>query len=472
MATKIFEIKGEDWMKGFAYQNTLAYGGLFRQAANFDPFKRMGAMSPTAVPVQDTGVPVAKTVRYIASGQSGGTNYLYSYADDGSASYLYRTNATSGVTSDESSSITSTTNARGAMVYGGYLLYARTTTIRSCLINLSTNVEILTGLTDAEHPFTIGADLNIYFPNGNSIGKINYSTGLAATTGNSTAVFSLEASMTIRHLVNDGRYLVIMADNGGTSSSGKVNCVVAYWDMTSSTLTQRFDFLGNGLTGGVLMDSTVYVFGKDFLYVTNVGTSPKVIYNFLGSFTNISLYPTSPAQISQQGNSIFWGTSSGAIYAYGSYVSGTKKIFYHPYTLEAACSAFIQTGVIPYGATTGSKLYGIGFAPATNQSVTLSSSLALLPQPYRFEWAKITTRAALASGDTMTFSINPSVGYIVANDTFTFAADGAKRTKVFKATGGGVLNFDEFYFTLSSCNVVIEKLEIWGTPIDPQQQII
>ena len=461
-------------MKGLSYQTTMQYGGLFSRAGNFDPFKRTGSMSPTPVPAEVGAAQISKVIRYIAPGQVSGTNFMFGWADDGSDPALYKTNSQTGATTDESANVTTTSSkARGAIVYGGYLLYARNTEIRSVLVGMTGDTQILTtNVTSAEHPFTIGADLNIYFPNGNYVGKIDHTTGLAATTGNDAQAFAMEPDMNIRHLVNDGRYLVIIADNAGQSTDGNVNCVVAYWDMSSTTLVQRFDFQDSGLTAGVLTGNGILVFGKDYLYITSVSTFPRSIMPFIGSFATTAA-PTSPAQVSKQGDMVYWA-SGIKVYGYGNIVSGAPKIFFQPYTFNAPVAAFIQTGIIPYGSTTGSDFFGVGISPATNQTATIATSQITLPVPFKFEWARITMRSKLSSGVTVGFTLNcqGGAGAITGESTFSFAAHGAKQTHVFRPSGGGATTdfFDEFSMTLSS-NETVEKIEIWGTRGDDQQEI-
>ena len=477
---KILEIRGEDWFKGLSYQSGLPYGGIFQSATNFDPFGAVGRMKPTTTPVQDTGTPVASNIRYMASGQESGTNYIYSWADTGGTPSLWRTNLNTGATTDQSSTITATSSsARGLIVYGGYLIYARETEIKSVILpGLGTNEQILTtGVTTGlEHVFTIGADLNIYFTNGNSIGKLINGTGFrnAGIASNSATYFSLEAGMTIRHLVNDGRYLVIIADNAGASTAGgKVNCMIGFWDYTSTTLTQRFDFQETGLVGGVFMDGAIYVFGKNYLYVTNISTFPKSIFSFTTGST-ITTAPTSPAQISQQGNSILWASGTG-IYGYGSLISGSKKIFYNPYTFPASVTAFMSMilagGLFVYGGTTGSKLYNT--LSGSTAIASIVTSQVPLPQPFRFDWAKIVTRLPLSSGESITFSVNSQagVGAITGDSTFSYANQSEKQTYIFGPSGGGSAKkyFEEFYMTLLS-NTSIERIELWGTRLDSKQQ--
>jgi hypothetical protein len=482
MSEKILEIRGEDWMKGLSYNTTLPYGGLFQSATNFDPFRGTGIMIPSFTPLRVGDAQVTKVIQYQTTVEISGSRFLFSWAgnDSSVAPALYKTLILNGVTTDESSSITATnSSARGLATTGGFLVYARDTEIRSCLLDLSTNVQILTtDVTSAEHPFTTGWDGNLYFPNGNYVGKINVTTGLAATTGNDARAFALEANMTVRHLVNDGRYLVIMADTGVATPNSQTtnNCMVGFWDLTSGSLAQRFDFFDGGLVGGAFMDGAIYVLGVQFMYVTNVGMFPKAIQNF--SNTRSSLYLGSANRAStifKQGNSIYWGSSS-SIFAYGSLVAGAKKVFYNPYVFNATVSSFIFAGALPCGATTGSQLFEIGIAPATNATVSILTANIPLPMPYKFDWAKITSRLTLASGDTMSFTLGSqsNTSVVTGTSTFSFAADGAKQTKIFKTSGNSTSLssfFEELVMTITS-NFSIEKIEVWGTKGDPQRQNI
>lgn len=475
MIEKILEIRGDDWMKGMSYQTTLQYGGIFSQAANFDPFKRIGIMSPTVVPAAVGAAQITKTIKYIAPAQVSGTNFIFSWADNGSSPSLYKTNLQSGVTTDESSNVTVTSSsARGITAFGGYIIYARNTEIRSVTTALTGDTQILTtNVTSVEHPFTIGADKNLYFANGNYVGKINGETGLAATTGNDAQYFKLPEGMMIRDMVNDGRYLCIIADDAGTSTAGKVNCMVGYWDYSSDDFTTRYDFLANGVTAAALLDGAIYVLGKDYMYITSVNTEPRSIFSFLGTTSSINSAPNGRSSVSVQGNSMYWA-SGAKIYAYGSLVSGTKKFFYQPYTFDNTVTAFIQTGVVPFGATTNDELFAVGLAPATAATASLLTSNIILPRPYKLEYARVTMLTDLASGESVSFYMQnrSGAGSITGTSTFSFANEGAKQTHIFRTESNtqGFQFFDEFKIGIDS-NAPIEKIEIFGSRGGNQLQV-
>src|SRR5207249_3506376 len=97
----------------------------------------------------------------------------------------------SAVTDISSSIETGSNTARGAIMWKGKFIYLKNLRARSWNLNV-TDTDILTGLTTGvPHDPCIGADGNLYIPNGNEVAKCIINTG---TTGNlASGVFTLDS---------------------------------------------------------------------------------------------------------------------------------------------------------------------------------------------------------------------------------------------------------------------------------------
>ncbi|HUC20463.1 MAG TPA: hypothetical protein VMR98_03145, partial [Candidatus Polarisedimenticolaceae bacterium] len=307
-----------------------------------DPFEMAGMMCP---PLTASIVSLGATPKYLTPINILGTAYWYVHCD----TKLYRVlndspYTATDVTAQVSTTDGATTGIRGAALWKGKYIYSTATKIFSndLPVLAASEVTILNGVSSSlvDHRFTTGADGNLYFTDVGSVGRI---TNTAGTSGNTFAAVTFsDASMVVRHLVNDGRYLVILADNnGGTAPTSygslptnRSRCQVLFWDMVKGNFEQIWELDDSYLIGGIHQDGAIYIFGSDNLYVCNIATPPRSILNFKGNST-ITAKPTSPSQITRGRGSIYWtdgNTTSGQIYAYGSLIPGTPKIFYQPYT--------------------------------------------------------------------------------------------------------------------------------------------
>jgi hypothetical protein len=397
---------------------------------------------------------------------------MYLYCGEGNTA-LFEMNLVTYAITDRSSQITtSATGAKGAFSYKGYFVYALATSVRARQIPVTggTDTEILTGLTSGEHPFAIGADLNLYFPNGNSIGKITNVTG---TSGNSTNVFSLESGMNIRAVKSDGRYLVIIADDRQANSSGvgAANCVVAYWDYASGTLTQRFDFKDPGMLALEILEGNAYVWGWDALYVSNIATFPKPIIPFRNSM--ITARPVLQSQVTVKNNSVLWVNGTipdiSSVYGYGSWLPGQPKILYNPFAgFSGKGSAINWNGSRLFVCTDAPKVY----TPHSNNKETsyINTPNIVLPAVYKPIMFKVTASDKLISGNSIyvaifTSQINQN---LVMDGTMSYTNDSAIQSKVFRPKiyipqmrdiGIGI-----------QTNTPVESIEVFGEELPQEYQ--
>ncbi len=487
---KIFELKMDDWMKGLSRQTSVAVDGLLSATSNFDPFEIAGMMQCSLAITVASNLSITSTPTILTPYQVAGSPKILVHTP----TKLYQVlDGSPFTTTDKTSSVVVTNGVRGAKIWKNRYVYSLDTETRSTALDLSGDVRILTGKSSdgIYHPLCVGADKNLYEGDFSNINKYTSATG---TAGNTASIIGLEDGMYVRHMVNDGRYLVILADNNPTGDyntvangtvppvpiDGKYRCQILFWDMIKSTFDQIYEFSDSYLVGGAYLDGGIYIFGGDNLYVCNIVTPPKAIFNFRSGST-ITEKPQNPYQIVQAKNSIYWcGQTNGRIYAYGSLFPGQKKIFYQPFAAQYTPTAITFNGSKFYVGTSGSDNFlQVSDTGSTRNTGSVTTAPIILPQPYIFHHVKVVMKDLLASGNSISIGMS-SIGAneeIFSTNTQTFTQLAAKQTIVFdKHMPGGdhtseAETFEDFQLIVSS-NKAVAKVEVWAIPVDPQGQIV
>lgn len=483
---KIFELNKNIWGSGIALQPSAQRGGLFYQASNFDPFEVLDIMQPSRAPVRYGNATVTKQINYFANFTQSNLPYLYGFAGLGTTTALYEIKGTDGTVTDVSAQIATTASARGCVIWYDNVsatrgfIYATDTTVRanSVPVALANDLEILTGLTSAEHKFEPGADGNLYFTNGNKVGKITSTTG---TAGNILDAFTFPAGYTIRDIANDGRYLVIIADNQtGTDQLGTYNCIIGYWDYASEQLTQRYNLQLNSVVAVQIMNGNAHVFSKEGIYICNVSAYPQILFPLNGTSSLVNSFPTKSSQVIKRGNDvILWGDgNSSKVYGYGSLGLGDKHIMFHPASVGAGnitalgVQGLSNTVTPIFIASSTPALYIQGIS-STRDTASLITTSIVLPQPFKLSYIRVVAREVLSSGQTMTLSMS-SQNYsklASSSQTFSFTADGAKQSKYFLPITDTIQMFNDFALSFTS-NFAIQSIEVWGEPLEGPNQSI
>lgn len=468
-------------MGGLAFQRTSQLGGLFYSATNFDPFENLGIWQPALASVNYNSVAITKQIQYFANYTTGNIAYTYAFAGSGATTALYSIKSTDGVITDESAQITTTASARGMAVWSDTasatrsLVYATDTTLRANAIPVASasDIEILTGLNSAEHVMCKGADGNLYVTNKNLLARVTSTTG---TSGNSANVFAFDQNLIIRDIANDGRYLVIIADDNAGSGLGTYNCMIAFWDYTSGSLTQRYDFKANGIISVKIMDGNAYVFSRSGLHVCNVSSFPRMVFPLSGNSSLTGIYPPSSRAVAMRGADVILWASGAQVYGYGSLGVGDKKIMFNPVTGSGTIVSLATQektssimNVLMGNSTPALHIQGIS---STKSTSAITTSTFTLPQPYKLDYIKIIARDKLASGESISVQINSIDGSGLPSNqqTFSYATHGAKQSKIFYPFEAQQQVFHEFYLVLESVKCDIQSIEIWGSPVSNQDQ--
>ncbi|MCK9371051.1 hypothetical protein M0R04_14160 [Candidatus Dojkabacteria bacterium] len=477
---KIFELKGEDFAKGLSYKSSFPVGGIWGSSSSFDPFEDYGYLI-TSLDYSNINTSTDTPIT-ITNWNESGTAKLYVHT----ATKLREVLAGSPYTaSDESAEIDVTSPVTGAILFQGRYIYAQATAIEifsnTLPVASASNVRIFNSggsNTQWYTPMCVGADKNLYFAHGD-IGKITNVTSADA----GVIAYNLEGNMYARDLINDGKYLVVVADNntsnqvGATPATGSYRCQVYFFDVNNgrSTADYIYEFTDSYVTSVRFLDGVVYIFGKDNLWACNSVTPPKVVFSF-NSTSTITEPPKTPFQVTQNTNSLFWcGVTNQKIYAFGSLVSGMKKIFYQPYSVGHTPSAITTNGTKFYVGTSGANdMLSILNTGSTRTLTSSQTASIFLPQPYRFAFAKVIMKSKLASGGQVYLGVTNNDGNISFATTKLYSTIGAKQSIIFNLendTTASVKEFNDFKLAVGS-NQTIAKVELWAYPVENYEQSI
>lgn len=479
---KIYEIKGEDFAKGLSYSTNFPIGGLYSSASVFNPFEDYGYYIPSLdAVVTDNTKTFTPTV--LTSFNSSGTAYIYCHTPTKLFSVL---DGSPYTTTDVSAEISVASPVVGAGLFKGrYIYVASAASVYSNVIPVAnaSNVEILASAATSEHwrPMCVAPDKNLYICDGGQIDQITNVTGTSSNTAN---YYSLESGMISRDVANEGHYLVVIADNNGShkissnGTTGNYRCQVLFYDVNNgrSTADYIYEFTDSYVTSVKVLDGAVYIFGKDNLWVCNSQTPPKAIFSFKGNST-ITQPPEKPFQVTIKGNSIHWVAEDNNTYAYGSMVSGQKKVFYSPYYTASNQYCITNNGSNFYIGCDGSnQMLRVTGTGSTRSLSTLATAKQFLPQSYKFAYVKVIMKAKLASGGSVYLGMTNSDGNITYATTKVYSTIGAKQIIRFdiendSSPNASVKEFNDFVLTVGS-NQAIARVEVYAYPIDNYGQTV
>lgn len=478
---KILELKGEDWSKTLSVQTGLALGGLFQSYTGADPFERVGFLQPSLSATELT-TPSTDAVKVITPLNISSTSVVLAHSN----SKLYKYLTTSPYTqTDLTASINVSANVAGALYWKGKYVYAQPTSLRSWDLS-STDVEILSGSysssLDVRH-LCIGADKNLYTTDYGSISKCVINTG---TSGNALDSFLIDSNHTGRSQINDGRFLVIFADDNTVATStrtvGTFSCRAYFWDMVKSTADVIWDFPGESyLIGAGILDGTILVFGYNGIWVCNAFTQPKMIASFLGNSTLVGRRPTTPYQIVSTPNAVYWadGSANGQfIYAYGHIPGSSKNYFYTPYQTHSssyAHTSLASTAGTLFTGVDAPKLYAHNVG-STRGNATVQTAPVSLGQPFRYGYGKVVLREPLTTGQGIDLRAYTASGTVISGtNSKTYSSVGAKKTFTFplKAESGSTSVMEDISILINpQAGAAVERVAIYAEPVQDANQTI
>jgi hypothetical protein len=481
MPQKILEIKGDDWRKGLSLQTKAMVSGIFQRAHGFNPFELANYFYPSLSATELTAP--ADSIKTLVSYQSGGVGYFLAQTNTKLYQYL---RASPYTRVDLSSKITVGT-VKGAIWYKDRYVYATEDgglgTVRASDLSAS-DLEIVAGVntTTVDRPMCVGADNSLYIGNGNAVSKV---VSVAGTAGNTLEIFTLESGMKVRELINDGRYLVILADNNVTIPANRVagefRCRVYFWDMSKATADVIWDIPDESyLIGGKFVNGVIQILAYNGLYECTIANPPSLIMD-QNTNASITAKPVNSFQITASKSSIYWadgGATGQNIYAYGKMPGQQGKIFYTPFishTSSYAHTAIAYSAGALIAAVDAPKLY-IHNVGSTRGNGTIITAPIVLDQPYGFVSAKVVLRSPLSSGQSIAFiAANANDTVISDTETKSYSASNTRKNLLFNLTpaSGSTSRFEDFYFTLTSVGgATVERVTIYANPSDDLDQTL
>ena len=263
-------------------------------------------------PAQQTSG-LATTPKFITNWNASGTQYLYVQTD----TKLYQVLTVSPYTvTDVTAQITPGTSVYGAIIWKGVYVYSTNNDIRANTFPVASgsDVQLKSGYngTMDYRALCIGADGNLYYGDTPMVGVLTSATG---TSGNTTN-HGIDNGYTVRDLVNDGRYLVIFADNNQQNNAnclvGNYSCKVYFWDMVQTDGNNRiiadaiYDFADSYIIGAKMTDNGIEMITYNGVYVLSSTTRPKMIRPFPITPNGRMGRPLNPSQIIFIKGSLYW----------------------------------------------------------------------------------------------------------------------------------------------------------------------
>ena len=483
---KILELKNEDWSKGISAQGNIPIGGLFQRLDGVDPFYNQGMAVPSLTPDEIT---TSVSPKFFTSYNSGGVDYVY-WAGGRTTKQILKDSPYTQV--DRSSEIvTIYSDFCGAIVWRGKYIYstpgngAHSNSIPLANANDTILINSWQYAIDCT-PMTIGADGNLYCGDGDRVHQLTNESG---TSGNSNYL-QIDTGFTVRDMINNGRYLVVLADNNVRLTAdrrvGNYRCRVYFWDMIKTTSDIIYDLDDSYLSAGEQLDGNIYFFGYNGLYVCNEATSPKMVRPFV-SYNGLSrAKPLTPYQLVKSKGSIYWIDGSnntlynGYVYAYGNPTNGLTKIFYKPHINsnggQTNAEYVLQVIGDQFWVGTAQPRIWVQNIGSTRGVATVTSLDKIFPQPYRYELTKVVLSQPLSSGQSVTCEVTGAGGSktISAQETKSYSASNPRQVLIFKTSPTSLTEnrFEDMRVTITSTGATIQRVTVYGTPLDDISEII
>lgn len=475
LTKKIIEINYKDWAKGISAQPSAAIGGLFQGFTGCDPFEQTGVALPSLVPAT---ISPATTPTALTNWNDGAGNaYVYVHT----ATKLYRVLKDSPYTiTDVTAQITVNACNNAILFDSGYVYAGSDLRFNALPVASGTDVQLAAGFNGTMdfNALCIGKDKNLYVAQNSRVGQVL----LTSHTWTSLS-FAIDGNFNVRDMVNDGQYLVIIADNNAPTLTGRqvgnYRCRVYFWDLSKAQADVIYDIKDSYLISAKILDDSVYIFGYKGMYVCSSATAPKMIRPMVGSKALTLAKPNSPAQVTSQNGSLYWvdgGTNTlykHNVHAYGNPITGEKKIFYSPYVDTGAnmLQTVIQTVGDQFwvgGDTPAIYVHNIGTTRGNMNITTLDIPMEL---PHKFDYTKVVLTQPLSSGQSVSHNAvsQNNANTVSTSDTRTFANVGAKQSFLFRrsATANQSEKFENLRLNISTTGgAAVQRVSTYATPMD------
>lgn len=482
--TKIYELKGLDWMKGTSIQDGIALGGIFQTTNNFDPFEKMGYYRASLASVVIDATTITSTITSLTSVASGVEGYVFGINDSviDKTKSLYRIKMSDSTVTDYSNQIDQNTGNpithNGITTYLSRLVYEQGGSLRSNTYPPTTGndtnilTSALTGSSLRPTRFSIGIDGSLYFINTTGLGKI---VTVTSTTNNTASAFVLaDTQMVAKDITNDEIHVVFIADdNENKVSTATSKCSVFFWDTIKSKADIIWDIPDSYLISCRYVDGKILILGASGLWVCNSITAPRLIFPMTST-----LLPPSANAVDVYQNTMYWasGATGSRIYAYGSKIG--KSILFSPYQSSGGSDlqkALISSGTYFVATTTQPNTY-LHNSGSTRSNSSLQTVTTQLVQPYSLSYIKVTLQKPLSSGQAIAISVHNGAGGLLSDTTTKqFSVDGAKQTFIFPVTpsASSIKSFEDITISVNpQAGAVVQRVCVYAVPTDDFSQNI
>lgn len=333
-----------------------------------------------------------------------------------------------------------------------------------------------------------GPDGNLYCGNN---GRIYQQTAITGTSGNGTARF-IDPDFNVREILNDGRYLVIFADNNLPNVANRVvgsyRCRVYFWDTVQTDGSSNivpdamYEFTDSYIIGAKLVDgNAIQMMTYNGIYILNVATFPKMIRPFPTSNQTKMGRPMNPEQIKYAKGSLYWLDGSvntnSYIYAYGNPISGQQKIFYVPYSTQGVvgvsqCLLISGNNFIMGNDNPILFFFNVG---STRGGLSVTTLDVNMEQPQTYSHTKVVLGQKLAAGQQVQVLVYGNGGNdLISNETKVFSGGGgtvvgAKQTLKFdlvRTSTNQATKFEDLTITISVTGAALQRVSAYATPLE------
>ncbi len=486
MPKKIIEIKDSDWLKGMSAHPSVAVGGLFQTFQGSNPFEVGGIAKPTLTGGSAT-TNLATIPRILTGWQASGTSYVYAHSHTKLYQALIDSPYTvTDVTNQIYQSISGNpNNTSGAKLWKGGYVYAFLTDTPGGYIKWNGPLPVGSGhdTTIFQNfqgqldyiPLEVGADGNLYFGDAGRFGVCTSNTGTAGNTNDKY----IDTDFVVRDLINDGRYLVVLADNNANNTTsrllGAYTCRIYFWDMVQTDGSGRivpdavWSFKDSYIIGGKLVGNEIRFLTSTGLYVTNIATPPQMVRKL-----STTLYgrPVNPTQVKAASNIFYWadgGSSISYVNAYGNEIAGQPKIFYQPYNYANSATAIETAGDTFVISTNEPRLYFLNNG-TTRGGVIVTTINYQMVQPYNYSHTKVVLQSPLASGQSVTVTAKcQNNSTQISTETISYSAANAKQQLLFRRTptANQPNRFEDLTLTITTtAGVALQRVSVYADPLD------
>jgi hypothetical protein len=459
MLKRILSLNSSVFLRGLAvspYEENVA---VFDVADGIDFYRSIGLLGSglAKTDLDSGGTVVTDTPNWFVPSIESGVAYLYCLGNTGR---LYKiataTNSVSYIGAQISvSSAQGQGIAIGEAVSGTVtnLVYTKNTDIRKNVIPpvSASDTSIGTVTNSAYHPVYFAHDQEFYIGDINQVDNWN---------GNSyvSGALDLSSEMTITCFENDGYNLLVGATNNPTALNQKATSKVYFWNTWGTTWQKEWTIPDKSITAIKRDGSWFYGFGGRALWRFNYNTEPQRVLSQNQVDANLPSFVPMAGGVDLWNGMLIWGDAT-KIACYGSPDERLPLTITKPLAGLTEARGLVGVDLAKVYVGDSNKLYGFYTG---NYAGTATTSLIDLGGTYKIWGIKIVAKA-LASGQSLTASLQNEAGTNIVSGTFSYAADGASTTKKILAKGSASNLADQVIISLAlTGNVRIKRVDVFG----------